>query len=136
MVCFEKRNYRLWYDLCDYMGENFEKFSEYFPPKDPKLGEVTMVKGIKCVHFRLDKADAEGIFGSEYLPIMSSKDPLFWKILQYRHRPPSASGINIHDNEVATCAQHQRGPFCLTTSKMQKIAASYINTCYNCMIPA
>ena len=54
-----------------------KSYQKAFPPKDPKLGEVTMVKGIKCVHFRLDKADAEGIFGSEYLPIMST--PCFGK---------------------------------------------------------
>ena len=83
----------------------------HYPIKTGKTWTVCDIGGVKCRVRRLEGGDANMIFGTKFLPIISNQDPIIGKLIRLAHLGEVEEKGAMHRTTSGTMGRLQSGKF-------------------------
>ena len=83
---------------------------------------------------RLIRTDAERMFGSDTLPIVSHHDPVAGRFIDNSHTIDLWDAYTIHCSKRSTLMKLRRGPWGIVLEKAEGMVKEHIQECPRCNI--
>ena len=93
----------------------------------------TVVRCIKVLELRLESSTARSLFGTKYIPVLGTDDPLRTQLMRRAHEMHSGASREIHHLEKTTIANLVSGQVGVTWKNEKKEIKSYISRCGVCL---
>ena len=104
----------------------------HFPIKKFRSWRISLIQGVQVITPRLTEEDSMHIYGTRYLPIMSSSDPMFAKIVHLAHLNYTAFTNPAHLSIKGTLARVLKGSFGIFTQNLSTLITQLNFGCQTC----
>ena len=105
---------------------------KYFNKGIQKMSD-SQVSGIRTMSLRLQSHKAMEIYGTRFLPILGSNDPLVRKVIRNGHELGSGTERRTHNLEKTSNSEIVKGEMGLTWKTQVKDVRNFIGTCGICL---
>ena len=106
----------------------------HYPIKISKAWNVCYISGIACRVKRLEGGDANMLFGTKCLPIISNEDPIIGKLIRLAHLGDLEGKGAMHRTTSGTMGRLQSGKFGITTTGIEQQIMDFSYGCYGCNV--
>ena len=136
LAALELARLNMRYDLMDVKKEAqgiiIRTGQKYFNKGIQKMSD-SQVSGIKTMSLRLQSHKAMEIYGTRFLPILGSNDPLIRKVIRNGHELGSGTERRTHNLEKTSNSEIVKGEMGLTWKTQVRDVKSFIGTCGICL---
>ena len=102
-------------------------------PKDIRKMSDSMVSGVQTMSLRLQSNTATEIYGTRFLPLLGSDDPLRLKVMRWAHELGAGTVRRTHNLEKTTGSNIIRGEFGVTWKSHFKNVKGFVRNCGICL---
>ena len=93
----------------------------------------SMVSGVQTMSLRLQSNNAIELYGTRFLPILGTNDPLRMKVMRWAHELGAGSVRRTHNLEKSTGSGILRGEMGLTWKTQNQDVKGFVRSCGICL---
>ena len=101
--------------------------------KDIEKMSDSEIQGVKTMSLRLQSHTARELYGTRFLPVLGSEDPLRYKVIRMGHELGPGTNRRTHNLEKTTSANLLRGQMGVTWKTETKDVKNFAKTCGVCL---
>ena len=105
---------------------------KHFSEGTEKISD-SQIHGIKVMSLRLQSNTARSLYGTKYLPVLGTDDPMKTQLIRKAHETEHGAGRLMHNLEKTTLANLVQGPVGATWKTERRDIMNYVKYCGVCL---